>query len=137
MPFHSSANSFIGSKLSIQPYEGYGWGVVKKKMETEWIDVPVPFVAHIYDVIIHDGICRAFLVKIGLRIADIDLKWASLYPRSDLVIDIASRSVGCNILMADSLPFVDLDHDYSHPNFIRIEGYPFIRGFGNVSLLKQ
>lgn len=135
MPFDSSMLDLIGQKVHVQPYEGYGWGIIVGEMQTKWIEVPPAFSAQITQAIHHNGICRAVLAQVDLEIEGLKASWISLYPRTDGFIDLKTRNIGCNILIADTLPFMDEDYDFTHPRFIRVHGFPFIHGFGNVSLV--
>ena len=135
MPFSPNLTAITGHVLSVRPERGYGWAVVEAARIVEELAVPAPFDCEIRELLFDSAEARALVCSLGLRLGERLFLWAAFIPRTDLIIDLRERTVGCNILLSDQKPYVDSEADYPDPRHVWTSSKTHVRGFGRVSLL--
>ena len=137
MQFSSNSSQLIGGELEVRPYEGYGWCMAVSESHVNQLSVPGGFNVTVLDVLTDQGEVRALLGKVAIRWAGRKYDWISLIPRTDDVIDLRQRDIGCNLLICTSRPAISRVHPYPHPEHVWCDAFPQIRGFGQVGCLDR
>ncbi|MEI7733775.1 MAG: hypothetical protein WCO56_29690 [Verrucomicrobiota bacterium] len=135
MPFSLNIESLIGKPLNIVPNLGFGgWRLTFGDEIIEEITTPQPFQAQISDLLYINHQIVAVLATIDLTIEKRRFLWGYFGCRTDSLIDLRERSVGCNILLSDTKPYLSDTVAYPDPQNTRTPSRIELRGQGRVSL---
>lgn len=135
MPFSPDTVSLIGEILTVTPTLGFGgWRLTLGEKLIDVIGIPDPFQAQITDILYNDKQIIAVLGTVDLTIMQHRFLWGYFGCRTDSVIDLRQRSVGCNILLSDTKPYLSESVAYPAPENTRTPSDLELRGQGRVSL---
>jgi hypothetical protein len=136
MPFTKYATRVIGRRLSVAPEAGYGWALIGEVKILEELQVPGAFQAELIDVLFDGPEARALICKVSCEISGRLFNWGAFIPRTTLNVDLRRRSVGCNILLATTKPYISRANKFPDPDHVRTRSSSHVRGFGRISMLE-
>lgn len=86
------------------------------------------------NVLVDASEMRAIVAQVDLEFARRRFTWASFIPRTDDFVDLRKKSVGCNILITLTPPYIAVAQPFPHPEHISAEGRLQVRGYGQLAL---
>lgn len=132
MPFSKDSIRCVGKAILVKPEYGFGWMLFDENRPVMDLEVPDTFPAVVAEIIFEDGEARALLAKLDIEIANCRFYWACFIPRTTMAINLENRSVGCNILLSKSKPYLSETAKYPAPEHVCSDSIIHIRGIGRI-----
>jgi hypothetical protein len=120
--------------LYVNPGEGHGWLVIGIEPVPQQIQFPNPFQTIIYECLFDKDVIRGLVASCKVNIQGHDYIWAYFLPRTDSIVSLVEKSVGCNILLAKTKPYLSGSVQFPNPEQICVDSTPHIRGYARIEL---
>jgi hypothetical protein len=147
MPFSVQEADRIGQNYIITPVEGFGWTYITISNSPKLVKPPSPFEMVLRNAILSDGAdflepiahlkkvpsVLALIGQVNLSIESLQVKWVSVIPRTDDLVDVRQRHVTCNLLFSPE-KMHQTGAPFGDPCFLLPTEKHHIRGFGILSL---